>query len=245
MEREVVLVTGAAKGIGKGIALAYAKAGYDVCINYRGSYDAALATQRECEAFGVQARLYQCDVSHYEAVQKMVDEIVATFGKIDVLVNNAGITNDKLMLRMEEADFDHVIDANLKGTFNVSKFVSKQMLRRKSGKIVNITSVVGVSGNVGQANYAASKAGIVGLTKSMAKEFGSRGILVNAIAPGFIISDMTEQLSEAIQASIKTQIPLQRLGAVEDVASLALFLGSKENRYITSQVIKIDGGMML
>ncbi|MGL5977786.1 MAG: 3-oxoacyl-[acyl-carrier-protein] reductase [Erysipelotrichaceae bacterium] len=245
MDKKVVLITGAAKGIGKAIALRYAQAGYSVALHYRGSEQQALDTKAEIEALHTTAKTYQCDIANFDAVEVMIQAIIKDFGKIDVLVNNAGITEDALVLRMQEAQFDAVIDTNLKGTFNVSKFVAKEMFRKKSGKIVNVSSVIGIGGNIGQVNYAASKAGIIGLTKAMAKEFASRNILVNAIAPGFIETQMTASLSDKVQESIKTQIPLKRYGSASDVANLAYFLGSEENTYINAETIRVDGGMMI
>lgn len=245
MEKKIALITGSAKGIGRGIALAYAREGYHVALHYRGSKEAAIQTKQMCEAYGVTANLYRCDLVGHEDVEQMIKAVINDFGALDVVINNAGITKDGLVIRMSEDDFDAVIDANLKGTFNVSKFASKQMFKQKSGRIINITSVIGIGGNVGQANYAASKAGIIGFTKSLAKELASRNILVNAIAPGFIETEMTAVLPQAVQNQILGQIPLQTYGDVSDVANLALFLGSEKNQYITGQVIKVDGGMML
>lgn len=245
MSNKVVLVTGGAKGIGKAIALAYAKKGYDIALHYRGSYEASVVSAKECEAYGVKVSCYQCDLINHQAVEEMIKQVVLDFKKIDVVVNNAGKTRDNLILRMSIDEFSDVVDTNLKGTFYVSKAVAKQMFKQKYGHIINITSVIGVAGNVGQANYAASKAGIIGLTKSMAKELSSRNILVNAIAPGFIVTEMTANLSEDKQDQILQTIPMRKYGNVEDVANLAYFLGSDENCYINGQVIRIDGGMMI
>lgn len=242
---KTALVTGASRGIGKAIAVALAKEGYNVILNYRGSEASANEVLQTIEASGGQGQLYKANVADLADVQKMMDDVIKTYGGIDVLVNNAGITKDQLMLRMTEDDFDQVIDINLKGTFNCIKAVSKSMLKRRTGCIINISSVIGLIGNAGQANYAASKAGIIGLTKSIAKEFAPRNILVNAIAPGFIKSDMTEELSDQVKEEIMKHIPLNALGDPEDVANMVLFLASDKARYITGQVFAVDGGMTM
>ncbi len=245
MSNSVVLITGASNGIGKQMALSFAQQGYDVIINYASSEAAALQVSSQCENFGVKTLVYRCDVSNYEAVGVMIKKAMDTFGKIDVLINNSGITKDGLILRMKESDFDEVIGVNLKGTFNTTQHVSKHMLKAKKGRIINMSSVIGLIGNAGQANYAASKGGIIAFTKSLAKEFASRGITVNAIAPGFIQTKMTEILSEDLKVNILKQIPLGRFGTPEDIANCALFLASEQASYISGQVIQVDGGMAM
>lgn len=242
-ENEIVLVTGAGRGIGASIAKRFASEGAEVIVNYSGNDEAAQKTVDEITATGGQAQKYKCSVNDSESVKVMIDEIIKEFGRIDILVNNAGITKDGLMLRMTDEDFDRVIDVNLKGTFNCTKYVSKYMLKQKSGKIINISSVVGLSGNAGQVNYSASKAGIIGITKSAAKELSSRGITVNAVAPGYVDTDMTKVLSDNIRNEILKNIPLQRMGNVEDISNCVAFLASEDASYITGQVISVDGGM--
>ena len=238
-----MLVTGAGRGIGASIAKRFASEGAEVIVNYSGNDEAAQKTVDEITATGGQAQKYKCSVNDSESVKVMIDEIIKEFGRIDILVNNAGITKDGLMLRMTDEDFDRVIDVNLKGTFNCTKYVSKYMLKQKSGKIINISSVVGLSGNAGQVNYSASKAGIIGITKSAAKELSSRGITVNAVAPGYVDTDMTKVLSDNIRNEILKNIPLQRMGNVEDISNCVAFLASEDASYITGQVISVDGGM--
>ena len=242
-ENKIVLVTGAGRGIGASIAKRFASEGAEVIVNYSGNDEAAQKTVDEITATGGQAQKYKCSVNDSESVKVMIDEIIKKFGRIDILVNNAGITKDGLMLRMTDEDFDRVIDVNLKGTFNCTKYVSKYMLKQKSGKIINISSVVGLSGNAGQVNYSASKAGIIGITKSAAKELSSRGITVNAVAPGYVVTDMTKVLSDNIRNEILKNIPLQRMGNVEDISNCVAFLASEDASYITGQVISVDGGM--
>lgn len=242
-ENKIVLVTGAGRGIGASIAKRFASEGAEVIVNYSGNDEAAQKTVDEITATGGQAQKYKCSVNDSESVKVMIDEIIKEFGRIDILVNNAGITKDGLMLRMTDEDFDRVIDVNLKGTFNCTKYVSKYMLKQKSGKIINISSVVGLSGNAGQVNYSASKAGIIGITKSAAKELSSRGITVNAVAPGYVDTDMTKVLSDNIRNEILKNIPLQRMGNVEDISNCVAFLASEAASYITGQVISVDGGM--
>ena len=242
-ENKIVLVTGAGRGIGASIAKCFASEGAEVIVNYSGNDEAAQKTVDEITATGGQAQKYKCSVNDSESVKVMIDEIIKKFGRIDILVNNAGITKDGLMLRMTDEDFDRVIDVNLKGTFNCTKYVSKYMLKQKSGKIINISSVVGLSGNAGQVNYSASKAGIIGITKSAAKELSSRGITVNAVAPGYVDTDMTKVLSDNIRNEILKNIPLQRMGNVEDISNCVAFLASEDASYITGQVISVDGGM--
>ena len=242
-ENKIVLVTGAGRGIGASIAKRFASEGAEVIVNYSGNDEAAQKTVDEITAIGGQAQKYKCSVNDSESVKVMIDEIIKKFGRFDILVNNAGITKDGLMLRMTDEDFDRVIDVNLKGTFNCTKYVSKYMLKQKSGKIINISSVVGLSGNAGQINYSASKAGIIGITKSAAKELSSRGITVNAVAPGYVDTDMTKVLSDNIRNEILKNIPLQRMGNVEDISNCVAFLASEDASYITGQVISVDGGM--
>ena len=239
-ENKIVLVTGAGRGIGASIAKRFASEGAEVIVNYSGNDEAAQKTVDEITATGGQAQKYKCSVNDSESVKVMIDEIIKEFGRIDILVNNAGITKDGLMLRMTDEDFDRVIDVNLKGTFNCTKYVSKYMLKQKSGKIINISSVVGLSGNAGQVNYSASKAGIIGITKSAAKELSSRGITVNAVAPGYVDTDMTKVLSDNIRNEILKNIPLQRMGNVEDISNCVAFLASEDASYITGQVISVD-----
>ena len=236
-----VIVTGAAKGIGRAVALAFAKEGCNIVLNYRSTVPDELI--KEIEDMGVKCLAIQCDVSDFAQSEELVKKAVAEFKTIDVLVNNAGITRDTLLMRMSEEDFDAVIATNLKGTFNMIKHVSKFMLKQRSGSIVNMSSVVGVMGNVGQANYAASKAGVIGLTKSTARELAARGITCNAIAPGFIKTSMTDVLSDAVKENILGNVPLKRLGEPEEVAELAVFLA--KTGYITGQVVNIDGGMAM
>ena len=242
---KVALVTGASRGIGKAIACKLAREGAKVVINYNGSKEKAEAVKSEIEAAGGQAEVYQCDVSDYTACETFIQTVIKEEGSLDILVNNAGITKDGLLMKMSEEDFDKVLDTNLKGAFNTIRFASRQMLRQKGGRIINMSSVVGVSGNAGQANYAASKAGVIGLTKAAARELASRGITVNAIAPGFIETDMTDVLSDKVKEASEAQIPLGHFGKPEDVAAAAAFLASEEAGYITGQVLHVDGGMCM
>lgn len=242
---KVALVTGASRGIGRQIAKTLAGLGATVIINYNGSADAAAKVQEEITGEGGAAACYQCNVADHDQVKEMVTWIVKTYKSLDILVNNAGITKDTLMMAMSEDDFDSVVNINLKGTFNCIKHASRQMLRQKSGRIVNISSVVGRAGNAGQANYAASKAGVIGLTMSAAKELGSRGITVNAVAPGFIATEMTDILSDKQKEMILKNIPLQTLGSTQDVANAVAFLVSEEARYITGQTLSVDGGLYM
>ncbi|MCD8119215.1 MAG: 3-oxoacyl-[acyl-carrier-protein] reductase [Lachnospiraceae bacterium] len=241
--KKIAVVTGASRGIGRAVALELAKAGALVVVNYSGSEEKAEETrQMICEAGG-EAVIRQCNVADFEATGEFIGGVIKEFGRIDILVNNAGVTKDGLLMRMKEADFDRVIDINLKGAFNCIRHAAGQMIRQRGGRIVNLSSVVGLNGNAGQANYAASKAGVIGLTKSAAKELASRGITVNAVAPGFINTDMTQALSERVRDEILKQIPMGAYGEPEDVAKLVAFLASDDARYITGQVISIDGGM--
>ncbi|MCJ7789122.1 MAG: 3-oxoacyl-[acyl-carrier-protein] reductase [Candidatus Atribacteria bacterium] len=243
---KVALITGSARGIGKAIALELANHGAKIVINDILPKNEIDKTLEEIRKSGDQAIGIRADITIFEEVESMVKEIINKFGKIDILVNNAGIIRDSLLIRMKEEDWDAVININLKGTFNCSKTVAKYMMRQKSGgKIVNISSVIGLVGNIGQANYAASKAGIIGLTKSIAKELALRNINVNAIAPGFIETDMTKRLSEKVRKDLQQQIPLKRLGTVKDIAKVVYFLVSDNANYITGQVINVDGGMVM
>lgn len=245
MSEKISVVTGGSRGIGAAIAKKLASQGMTVIINYCGSEDRALAVKSEIEAAGGQAEAWRCDVSDCGQCERFVKAVMEKYGRIDVLVNNAGITRDGLMMRMTDENFSRVIDTNLKGTFYMMRFVSRHMLKAKKGRIINMASVVGLMGNAGQVNYAASKAGVIGATKSAAKELASRGITVNAIAPGFIDTEMTGALSEKVQEQILTQIPLGTFGKPEDIANCAAFLASDEAAYITGQVIQVDGGMCM
>ncbi|MBQ9605190.1 MAG: 3-oxoacyl-[Firmicutes bacterium] len=241
LKEKNVIVTGAAKGIGRAIAVAFAKEGCNIVLNYRSSVPDELI--KEIEGYGVKCLAVQCDVSDFAQSEELVKKASEEFGSIDVLVNNAGITRDTLLMRMKEEEFDAVINTNLKGTFNMVKHVSKLMLKQRSGSIINMSSVVGLMGNIGQVNYAASKAGVIGLTKSVARELASRGITCNAIAPGFIKTSMTDVLSDAVKENILKNVPLNRLGEPEEVAELAVFLA--KTKYITGQVVNVDGGMVM
>ena len=241
----VALVTGSTRGIGKQIAITLAKEGYNIALNYRKENDELTNTKQEIESQNVKCLCIKGDVSNFEDCENFVKETINEFGNIDVLVNNAGITKDMLLMRMKKEDFQDVIDVNLIGTFNVTKNVIPYMTKARNGRIINISSVVGVSGNAGQTNYAASKAGIIGFTKSLAKEVASRNILVNAVAPGFIETNMTEVLKDEIKEEIAKSIPLKRMGNAEDVANVVKFLASSDSSYITGQVINVDGGMLM
>ncbi|MDR0542692.1 MAG: 3-oxoacyl-[acyl-carrier-protein] reductase [Dysgonamonadaceae bacterium] len=243
LEGKTALVTGAARGIGKAIALRFAEQGCRIAFTDLAIDENALAAVKEIEAFGVKVKAYASNAANYEDAHQVVDEIVKDFGRIDILVNNAGITRDGLMMRMNEAQWDMVISVNLKSAFNFIHALAPVMMKQKSGSIINMSSVVGVHGNAGQANYSASKAGMIGLAKSVARELGSRGIRANAIAPGFIATEMTHQLSDEVRAEWEKQIPLRRAGTPGDVADVALFLASDLSSYITGQVVQVDGGM--
>ncbi|ROR27167.1 3-oxoacyl-[acyl-carrier-protein] reductase [Mobilisporobacter senegalensis] len=243
LEGKIALVTGASRGIGRAIAITLANDKATVIVNYQGSKEKAEEVVNEIKENGGSAISYQCNISDFEACKTMISDIEKQFGHIDILVNNAGITRDNLILKMSEEDFDNVIATNLKGSFNCIKHVSKNMLKQRSGRIINMSSVVGVTGNAGQANYSASKAGIIGMTKSLAREFASRGITVNAIAPGFIETEMTDVLSDNVKEQILSGIPLKRMGKVMDIAHTVAFLASENAGYITGQTIGVDGGM--
>ena len=242
---KIAVVTGASRGIGRAIAIRLAGEGATVVINYNGSKEKAEEVKQEIEGAGGKAAVCQCNVADFDQCQAFIQKVIDEFGRIDILVNNAGITRDGLLMKMSEEDFDQVIETNLKGAFHTIRFASRQMLRQKSGRIINLSSVVGVTGNAGQANYAASKSGVIGLTKSAARELASRGITVNAIAPGFIETDMTSVLSEKVKEGAAAGIPLGAFGKPEDVAAAAAFLASDEAGYITGQVLHVDGGMVM
>lgn len=245
LEGKIAVVTGASRGIGRAVALELAARGAIVIINYNGSEDGANQVKAQIEEKGGKAAIAQCNVADFAECEQFIKKITEDFGRIDILVNNAGITKDGLLMRMSEADFDQVLAVNLKGTFHCIRFASRQMMKQRKGCIINMASVVGVAGNPGQANYAASKAGVIGLTKTAAKELASRGITVNAIAPGFIETEMTEVLSEEVKNKTKEQIPLGAFGKPEDVAKAVAFLASEEAAYITGQVLHVDGGMVM
>ncbi|APQ96286.1 3-oxoacyl-[acyl-carrier-protein] reductase [Clostridium botulinum] len=245
LEGRTAIVTGASRGIGRAIAKKLASMGANLVLNYRSSAKEIDTLLEEIEEFGIETLVIQGDVSSFEDSKKIADEAKNKFGTIDILINNAGITKDSLILRMTEEDFDKVISVNLKGVYNCSKHIAPIMLKQRSGKIINISSVVGVAGNAGQCNYAAAKAGVIGITKSLAKELGSRGITVNAVAPGYIRTDMTDALPKKVKKSIEDLLPLKRLGTPEDVAEAVGFLASDKAAYITGQVIHVDGGMII
>ena len=239
------LVTGAGRGIGKAIALELAAKGAFVIVNYNGSKEAAEQTVAEIKAAGGDAIAYQCSVSDYEACGAMITALIKEYAHIDILVNNAGITRDGLLMTMSEEDFDAVINTNLKGCFNTIRHMSRYFLKQRAGKIINISSVSGILGNAGQANYSASKAGVIGLTKAVARELASRGINVNAVAPGFVETDMTDALSDSVKENLKSQIPLGKIGHPQDIAKAVAFLASPDANYITGQVLSVDGGMAI
>lgn len=242
---KVALVTGASRGIGSAIAKSLAREGAFVIVNYNGSKEKAEAVVSEIKAAGGDGVSLQCDVSDFTACGAMIENCIKEYGHIDILVNNAGITRDNLLMKMSEEDFDAVLNTNLKGAFNTIRHMSRYFLKQRAGSIINISSVSGVIGNAGQANYSASKAGVIGLTKSVARELSKRGITCNAVAPGFIETEMTEQMPESAKEAVKQQIPLQRTGKVEDIAGVVTFLASEKASYITGQVISVDGGMSI
>ncbi|WP_432628036.1 3-oxoacyl-[acyl-carrier-protein] reductase [Brotaphodocola sp.] len=240
---KIAVVTGASRGIGREIAKTLASKGAVVIVNYNGSVAKAEEVVKEIEEAGGRAEAMQCNVSDFEAAGEMLSAVVKKYGRVDILVNNAGITRDGLLMKMTEADFDAVMDTNLKGAFNCMQHVSRQMLKQRSGRIINMASVVGLLGNAGQANYGASKAGLIGMTKCVARELASRGITCNAVAPGFIVTEMTDVLSDAVKEAMVAQIPLKKFGSTKDVAAAVAFLASDDAAYITGQVISVDGGM--
>ena len=245
LKSRVALITGGSRGIGKSIAIKLASLGADIAINYTSREESALEVKKEIEDMGVRCFIIKCDVSNFEDSQNMVNEVINEYSKIDILVNNAGITKDGLLMKMKEEDFDKVISVNLKGVFNCTKAVTRPMMKQKYGKIINMASVVGVMGNAGQSNYCASKAGVIGFTKSTARELASRNITINAIAPGFIESDMTNVLKDEVKAAYESSIPMKKMGKTEDVANVAAFLASDISSYVTGQTINVDGGMVM
>ncbi|NMM48750.1 3-oxoacyl-[acyl-carrier-protein] reductase [Marinigracilibium pacificum] len=244
LDGKVALITGASKGIGRAIATSYAEAGANVAFTYLSSVEKGQALEKELEAFGIKAKGFRSDASDFKAAEQLINDVVAEFGQLDVLINNAGITRDNLLMRMTEEMWDEVINVNLKSCFNTVKAATRTFMKQKSGSIINMSSVVGVKGNAGQANYSASKAGIVGFTKSVALELGSRNIRANVVAPGFIETEMTDVLDEKTVQGWRDAIPLKRGGTPEDVANLCVFLGSDMSAYITGQVVQVDGGML-
>lgn len=245
LKGRVALITGGSRGIGKAIAIKFASLGADIAINYTSREESALEAKKEIEDMGVKCFIIKCDISNFEDSQNMVNEVINEYSKIDILVNNAGITKDGLLMKMKEEDFDKVISVNLKGVFNCTKAVTRSMMKQKYGKIINMASVVGVMGNAGQSNYCASKAGVIGFTKSTARELASRNITINAIAPGFIESDMTNVLKDEVKAAYESSIPMKKMGKTEDVANVAAFLASDISSYVTGQTINVDGGMVM
>lgn len=244
LEGKTAIITGASRGIGKGIAEVFAQHGANVAFTYSASVESALALENELNAMGIKAKGYQSNAADFNEAQSFVEAVLTDFGKIDILINNAGITKDNLLMRMSEEDFDKVIDVNLKSVFNMTKAIQKTFLKQRSGSIINMSSVVGVKGNAGQTNYAASKAGVIGFTKSVALELGSRNIRCNAIAPGFIETEMTAKLDEKTVQGWRDAIPLKRGGTTEDVANVCVFLASEMSAYVTGQVLNVDGGML-
>ena len=245
MKGKTAVVTGGSRGIGRAVAVGFAKAGCNLVINYAGNDEAAKETERLCSAEGAKVVLVKGDVADSTCAERIVEAALAEFGQIDILVNNAGITRDNILIRIEEEDFDKVIETNLKGTYLMMKACGRQMIRKRSGRIINMASVVGIAGNAGQANYSASKAGVIGLTKSFAREVASRSITVNAVAPGFIDTDMTRDMTEQAKENASKQIPAGRLGSAEEVAAAVLFLASDSAKYITGHVLNVDGGMCM
>ena len=245
LEGKIALVTGASRGIGRQVALTLGAKGATAIVNYNGSAAKAEEVVKEIEAAGGKAEALQCNVSDFEACGQMLADIVSRHGRLDILVNNAGITRDNLLMKMSEEDFDAVVNTNLKGVFNCIKHIARQMLKQKSGRIINMSSVSGVLGNAGQANYCAAKAGVIGITKSAARELASRGITVNAVAPGFIVTEMTDVLSDSVKEAATEKIPMKKFGETQDIANAVAFLASDEAKYITGQVLCVDGGMAM
>lgn len=243
LQDKVALITGGSRGIGAGIARRFAEQGATVAFTYRSSADQALAIEKELQDMGVEAKAFKSDASSFAEAEKLVSEVIETYGKIDILINNAGITQDTLMLRMKEEQWDKVMEVNLKSVFNLTKHVLRPMMKNRGGSIINMSSIVGITGNAGQANYAASKAGIIGFTKSIAKEVGSRNIRCNAIAPGFIETDMTDALDEKVKDAYLSNIPMRRLGKAEEVADVCVFLGSDMSGYVSGQTISVCGAL--
>ncbi len=244
LENKTALITGASRGIGKGIAIAFAKQGANVAFTFNASVEAAKELEKELESYGIKARGYQSNAAKFDAAQELVQEVLKDFGSLEILINNAGITRDNLLMRISEEDFDKVIEVNLKSVFNLTKAVIRPMMKQRQGSIINMSSVVGVKGNAGQTNYAASKAGILGFTKSVALELGSRNIRCNAIAPGFIETEMTAKLDQNTVDEWRKAIPLKRGGSPEDVANACIFLASDLSSYVTGQTLNVDGGML-
>ncbi len=242
---KTAVITGASRGIGKEIALKFARQGANIAFLHYMDADNAAATEKELNEIGIKAKGYECNVADFEGCKAAFDQIIEDFGEVHILVNNAGIVRDMLMLQMKEADFDAVISVNLKGAFNMTKSVYQHFMKKRRGRIINISSIVGLTGNAGQANYASAKAGLIGLTKSVAKELGSRNVTANAIAPGFIKTDMTDGMPEKAREAALAAIPMKRMGTVDDIANTALFLASDEAAYITGEVIRVDGGMVM
>ena len=244
IENKTAIITGTTQGIGRGIALEFAKQGANVAFTYNSSVDAAISLEKEMEALGVKAKGYQSNAAEFEKAQELVKEVQQAFGSVDILINNAGITKDNLLMRISEEDFDQVIEVNLKSVFNLTKAVIRPMMKQRAGSIINMSSVVGLKGNAGQANYAASKAGIIGFSKSVALELGSRNVRSNVIAPGFIETEMTDKLDEAVVKGWTDAIPLKRGGTPKDIANACVFLASDMSSYVTGQTLTIDGGML-
>lgn len=242
---KTAVITGASRGIGKAIALKLADQGANIAFCHLGDGEKAAETEKEIAAKGVKVKSYECNVADFKASEELINEIIEEFGEVNILVNNAGIVRDTLMLSMKESDFDAVINVNLKGTFNMTKAVYKHFMKKRRGRIINISSIVGLTGNAGQSNYASAKAGIIGMTKSIAKELGSRNVTVNAIAPGFIRTDMTDGMPEKAREATLAAIPMKRAGEVEDIANTVVFLASDEASYITGEVIRVDGGLAI
>lgn len=247
LKDKIAIITGGSRGIGKAIALEMAREGAKIVVNYASDSSKGLADEvvEEARKLGTDGLAVKCDISNFESSKEMVDQAMEKFGRIDILVNNAGITKDALNMRMTEDDFDRVIEVNLKGTWNMIKHVTNPMMKQRYGRIVNMSSVIGIIGNAGQVNYAASKAGVIGITKSIAKEYGSRGITCNAIAPGYIMTDMTSVLSEDVTNAIKDKVPSKQLGEAQDIANATVFLASDKAKYITGQVLNVCGGMVM
>jgi len=245
LKGKTAVITGASTGIGKAIALKMAENGANIAVIYIGDKNLATLVKKQAEGFGVKAEIYECDVSDFEVSKTVCENIAADFGSVNILVNNAGIIRDNLLLRMSESDFDAVINVNLKGVFNLTKHLSRSIMRAESGRIINIASVSGIMGNPGQANYSAAKAGVIGLTKTTAKEFAGKNVTCNAIAPGFIATDMTENLPQAVKDNVNNLVPLKRMGTPDEIANIAVFLASDMSSYITGEIIKADGGMCM